>query len=44
MKGIQAIRGMNDILPAEITRWQWVEENLRQLFSQYGYSEIRLQC
>lgn len=42
MKTLQAIRGMNDLLPAELTRWQYVESVLRQLFSQYHYQEIRL--
>lgn len=38
---IQAIRGMNDILPTEIFIWQKVESSLRKLARQYGYQEIR---
>lgn len=38
---IQAIRGMNDILPMEIFTWQKVESNLRKLAKQYGYQEVR---
>lgn len=38
---IQAIRGMNDILPMEIFTWQKVEDSLRKLAKQYGYQEVR---
>lgn len=41
-KSIQAIRGMNDILPAETPRWQFVEGVFRDLMATYGYTEIRL--
>lgn len=39
---IQAVRGMKDILPQETPLWQRVEQTLREIFSAYGYSEIRL--
>ncbi len=38
----QAIRGMNDILPGESTRWQALETIIRQVLAAYGYHEIRL--
>lgn len=38
---IQAIRGMNDCLPAESGKWQQVEAVLRALAAAYGYQEIR---
>lgn len=41
-KTIQAIRGMNDILPGETSRWQYVEQVFRDLMASYGYSEIRM--
>ncbi len=41
-KHIQAIRGMNDILPQDTPRWQYLEEQLRTLMGAYGYSEIRM--
>lgn len=41
-KKIQAIRGMNDYLPAETAVWQQVEGILKQVLASYGYSEIRL--
>ncbi|MDW8847082.1 histidine--tRNA ligase [Erwinia sp. MMLR14_017] len=41
-KNIQAIRGMNDYLPAETVVWQRIEQILKQVLAGYGYSEIRL--
>lgn len=41
-KHIQSVRGMNDILPDETSRWQFLEANIRRLLAAYGYSEIRL--
>ncbi|VAX06308.1 Histidyl-tRNA synthetase [hydrothermal vent metagenome] len=40
-KLIQAIRGMNDILPDETPKWQFVEKQFRKLMAMYGYNEIR---
>lgn len=39
---IQAIRGMNDLLPEQVAYWQWVEHAAREVFAAYGYDEIRL--
>jgi histidyl-tRNA synthetase len=41
-KSVQAIRGMNDILPEQSGVWQQVEATLRTLLAAYGYSEIRM--
>ncbi len=41
-KQIQAIRGMNDILPDQTSRWQALESVIRRLVASYGYSEIRM--
>jgi histidyl-tRNA synthetase len=41
-KTIQAVRGMNDILPAQSASWQHLEGILRDVIHAYGYSEIRL--
>lgn len=41
MKNIQAIRGMNDILPDTSKYWAILEELLRRIVTQYGYQEIR---
>lgn len=40
-KNIQAIRGMNDYLPAETALWQRIEDSLKKVLRSYGYSEIR---
>jgi len=39
---IQAIRGMNDILPEQTPVWQYVESTIRRVLGQYGYQEIRM--
>ncbi|MUT70484.1 histidine--tRNA ligase [Stutzerimonas frequens] len=41
-KSLQAIRGMNDILPAQTPIWRYLEGTFAQLLDSYGYSEIRL--
>ena len=40
-KTIQAIRGMNDLLPEELPIWQFVEQIARDTLHAYGYREIR---
>ncbi len=40
-KQIQAIRGMNDCLPADTGIWQWVEGTIREVVASYGYQELR---
>ena len=39
---IQAIRGMNDILPENTPTWQFLEQTLRELLASYGYNEMRM--
>jgi histidyl-tRNA synthetase len=39
---IQPIRGMNDILPAEVGAWQYLESAVRELVTGYGYEEMRV--
>ena len=38
---IQAIRGVKDIMPNEIEKWQWVESKANIVFTRYGFKEIR---
>jgi histidyl-tRNA synthetase len=38
---VQAVRGMNDILPDRTSIWRYVEQNFGDCLSQYGYQEIR---
>lgn len=40
-KKIEALRGMEDVLPGEIEKWQWVEEKARVFFEANGFKEIR---
>ncbi|MGA9395653.1 MAG: histidine--tRNA ligase [Azonexus sp.] len=39
---LQAVRGMNDILPAEAEFWELFEETIRSWLKSYGYRPIRL--
>jgi histidyl-tRNA synthetase len=39
---LQAVRGMNDVLPEQSAAWQQLERAAREIFAQYGYREIRL--
>ncbi|MCO4785448.1 MAG: histidine--tRNA ligase [Marinomonas atlantica] len=38
---VQAIRGMNDILPGQSSVWQYLEKTVAQVVSGYGYQQIR---
>lgn len=41
METIQAIKGMNDILPDRMSWWHLVEETARKILENFGYREIR---
>lgn len=41
MKKLQAIRGMNDLLPEESPLWRYFERKVADLFARYGYQEVR---
>lgn len=34
-------RGTNDILPGEVEKWHYLEDQIRRICAQYGYSEVR---
>ncbi len=38
---LQAVKGMNDILPPESAAWEWLEEAVRGLMRRYGYANVR---
>ncbi|HJW82267.1 MAG TPA: histidine--tRNA ligase [Acidiferrobacterales bacterium] len=40
-KAIQAIRGMNDLLPEVLSLWQRIEQVAETVLTVYGYREIR---
>jgi histidyl-tRNA synthetase len=39
---LQAVRGMNDVLPDEAALWQHFEDVARAVFAQYGYRNMRV--
>lgn len=39
---IQAVRGMNDILPDQSPLWEFFEQTVRAWLAQYGYRNIRM--
>jgi len=39
---LQAVRGMNDILPDEAQLWLWFEDTVRDWLEAYGYRNIRM--
>src|SRR6267142_3316899 len=41
-QSIQAVRGMNDILPDQAPLWEFFEDTVRDWLSQYGYRNIRM--
>jgi histidyl-tRNA synthetase len=38
---LNAVKGMNDILPPDSARWEWLEEKVRGLMARYAYRMIR---
>lgn len=40
-KKLTAVKGMNDILPGESGKWEWLEATVRSLMSRYAYRNIR---
>ncbi|MEO8058776.1 MAG: histidine--tRNA ligase [Burkholderiales bacterium] len=38
---LQAVKGMNDILPPDSARWEWFESKVRALMARYGYANVR---
>jgi histidyl-tRNA synthetase len=38
---LTAVKGMNDILPPDSARWEWLEEKVRSLMARYAYRNIR---
>ncbi|MBQ8002302.1 MAG: histidine--tRNA ligase [Clostridia bacterium] len=37
----KAPRGTNDILPRDVAKWHYIEEKIKKICTNYGYSEIR---
>ena len=36
------VKGMNDILPPDSARWEWLEGQVRDLMARYAYRSVRL--
>ncbi len=36
------VKGMNDVLPPDSARWEWLEERVRALMARYAYRNVRL--
>ncbi len=36
------VKGMNDILPPNSARWEWLDERVRALMARYAYRNVRL--
>lgn len=41
MKKLRCVKGMHDILPVDMPKWQYLETTYRDLVARYGYEEIR---
>ena len=38
---LSAVKGMNDILPGQSERWQWLEAQVRELMDSFAYRNVR---
>ncbi len=38
---LRAVKGMNDLLPEEAQRWEWVEGVMRGVLARWGYRNLR---
>lgn len=38
---LSAVKGMNDILPPDSARWEWLENKVRSLMARYAYRNMR---
>lgn len=41
MEKLVSVKGMNDVLPPDSARWEWLEEKVRLLMAQYAYRNLR---
>ena len=40
-RNLAAVRGMNDMLPADAPLWEWFEARVTDWLRSYGYQQIR---
>ena len=41
LQPLQAVKGMNDILPPDSARWEWLEAKMRGVLQRYGFANVR---
>ena len=41
LQPLQAVKGMNDILPPDSARWERLEAQMRSVLQRYGYANVR---
>ena len=41
LQPLQAVKGMNDILPPDSARWEWLEARMRSVLQRYGFANVR---
>ena len=39
---LHSIRGIHDGLPAQVSKWRYIEDVARDVFASYAFSEVRL--
>lgn len=39
---IMSVKGFHDVLPDESARWQWIEQQAREVFARYAFAEVRI--
>lgn len=39
---ITSVKGFHDVLPDESARWQWIEQQVREVCARYAFAEIRI--
>ena len=38
---LRAVKGMNDLLPPESARWEWLDDTVREVMRRHGYAFVR---
>ena len=38
---LRNIKGTKDLLPKDTVKWRWIESNIHNIMTSYGYGEIR---
>ena len=38
---IAGVKGMNDLLPPDSAKWEWLDERVRSVMQRWGYQGVR---